>query len=359
MTVSFGESIGEIPVSDDARALAVGLTIPWWDDRGFLSSALWWAKAGFGVFPLLEANSGGTHAGKVPLLPGSASDASRQLRRRADIETVWKARPFCNIGIVTMAQRVLVIDLDPRDGGRESFIEFAAHIDLDLADVPRQTSPRNDGGVHLFWRLADDAPVIKTGSPLDGVDIPWQVPVAPSLRHVEVGLDHQNQPVMGYRPYLWTAGDPRKLPVAPSNLVQGLADLGRVKGVKSKVSAKTSKFGAVSTDIAELLETGIPHGRQNNTVQALATSMARRGVLLSDAIETIAKILAVSPQDAREPWTYADLYGSGVPGTYTWRPGIVSRAYDFIAADRAQDAARDPDRQKWAESLFASMIHKG
>jgi hypothetical protein len=344
VSVSFADVVGTIPCSTAAREAAASVPIPWWDESGFRTAAEWWATEVCGVFPLVPANAGGEHAGKVPLLPGTATDPARQLRALGDIATVWNAQPLCNVGIVTIAQNILVIDIDPRDGGTHSIIDWCAEIGVDLADVPRQTSPRDDGGVHLFWRLPEGAPVIRCGSPLDGVDIPWQVPVAPSLRHVQTGTDHKGEPVLEFRPYRWTAGDPRRLPTAPAELIDGLGQLGRIKGVKPPRSAKPGqRYGPVPSDVAELAETGIPRGRQNTTVQALATSMARRNVEFTEAVDTIWSILAVSPQDHRDRWTRTQLDGER---------GIVTRAYEFIAEDRRQE---EEQHSAWAASLRASF----
>lgn len=357
MSVSFADVVGTIPCSAAARERAAKVPIPACSDS-LLPAALWWGEHVAGVFPLIPANEGsGSDAGKLPLLPGKSDDPSRRLRSGEEIATVWNAQPLCNIGLTTVGQSILVIDIDPRHGGIRSMVEWVEHLGVDLADVPRQESPRGDGGVHLFWRLPDGAPRPKMGSPLDGVDIPWQVPVAPSIRRVQVGEDYQGAPVYDYRPYRWIAGDPRELPTVPEPLLAGLAQLGRIKGVRPSrtVKKERDRYDPIPLVVAELKKTGIPHGRQNITVRDLATSMARRKVPMEDAIGTILEILAVSQQGlnrGERRWTRADLYGTGTPGSVDWRPGLVYRQYEFIADDRRQE---EEQHAAWATSLRASF----
>jgi hypothetical protein len=321
VTVSFGE-IASVPCSDAAREAAAHVGLPWYDSStGMLPPALWWISATpFGVFPLLEAYAGGDNPGKTPLLSGEQDAPTRRLRDARDVEAIWRSRPWLNIGVAVNINRLLIIDIDPRHGGVDSIRRLAAEADVDLSDVPRQATPSADGGVHLWWSLPEDAPDVKKGAVMDGVDIPWQVPIAPSLRPVAVGVDHKGTPTMAYRPYTWAAGDPRRLPVAPTRLIDLLGELGRVKGRQAS-RATTVRFGGVaSLNVAELLETGIPKGMQNNTVFALATSMARRSVDITEACGTIWRILQASPQDHRDPWTLPQV-GEIVTRQYGWMTG--------------------------------------
>jgi hypothetical protein len=77
VSVSFADVVGTIPCSTAAREAAASVPIPWWDESGFRTAAEWWATEVCGVFPLVPANAGGEHAGKVPLLPGTATDPAR------------------------------------------------------------------------------------------------------------------------------------------------------------------------------------------------------------------------------------------------------------------------------------------
>jgi hypothetical protein len=347
VSIAFGDVAG-LPLADTAREAAAHAGPPWYaTDHGMLPPALWWIEATpYGVFPLTEANSTtADHPGKTPVFRGSQNDPTRCLRDRDTVEQLWSARPWCNVGIAANLNRLLILDVDPRDGGIQSVKDLADEAKIDLADVPRQSSPNADGGVHFFWALPDGAPEIRKRSPLDGIDIPWQVPIAPSLRRVEVGRDHRGGVVEAYRPYTWAAGDPRRLPTAPPRLIDLLGDLGSVKGRKATRREGSRLPTMVNLDITELLAHGIPHGQQNNTVQALATSMARRDVPYGEAVSIIANILEASPQDARRgKWSLADLDGDR---------GIVRRAYAFIGRAKEEEAR---EAVQFAAALRRSLL---
>jgi hypothetical protein len=348
--VSFADAYGELPVS--ARALEIGsaVGIPWYStDSGMREPALWWVRNVCGIFQLTPANSDSEGAGKTPIAKGSQYDETRRIRDEDQVYQMWAVRPWCNIGVATLANGFLVIDIDPRSGGNHAMLELAAEAEIDLADVPRDRSPRGDGGCHLWWRLPPGSQV-KTGTVLDGVDLPWQVPVAPSLRKVVVGEDVGGAERFSYLPYTWEAGDPRQLPEAPEKLLDLLGKLGRVKGVKPSpeimLRGRTMRVPDTSAKpekLDELKETGIPKGMQNNTVQALATSMARRNVPFEDAIATILQILGQSDQDYRKPWTRADLNGDS---------GIVTRAYAWIGERKKEEAA---EQKVWAQQIKAAF----
>ena len=351
--VSFRDAYGELPVSEQALDTGRTVGIPWYStERGMLDPALWWVQNVCGIFQLTPANSTGEGAGKTPIAKGGQYDETRRIR---DIDTVyglWNARPWCNIGVATLANGFLVIDIDPRAGGNHSMLELAAEAEIDLVDVPRDRSPRGDGGVHLWWRLPAGA-AVKMGGILDGVDLPWQVPVAPSLRRVVTGQKSDGSDVVEYLPYRWEAGDPRQLPEAPAKLIDMLGKLGRVKGVKPSreivLKGRTLRVPDTSgtpLNLEELKETGIPKGMQNNTVQALATSMARRSVPFEDAIAEILEILGNSEQDHRKPWSRADLNGSS---------GIVTRAYEWIGERKEEEAA---EHKVWAQNIKAAWLRE-
>jgi hypothetical protein len=346
--VSFRDAYGELPVSANALSRGSAVGIPWYDNvNGMLNPALWWVRNVCGIFQLTAANSGSEGAGKTPVAKGSQYDETRRIRDEDTVYRLWNERPWCNIGVATLANGFLVIDVDPRSGGNHSMRELAEQAELDLSEVPRDTSPRGDGGVHLWWRLPVGA-TIKMGGVLDGVDLPWQVPVAPSLRKVVTGTDHRGVEQYGYLPYTWTAGDPRDMPEAPARLIETLGQLGRVKGVKPspevRLANRTLRVPSASAapgNIEELKQTGIPKGMQNNTVQALATSMARRGVPFEEAISVLLEILGKSEQDHRKPWDRSDLNGDS---------GIVTRAYEWIGERKAEEEA---EQKVWANNIKA------
>jgi len=106
-----------------------------------LSHALAYARVGLDVLPL-------TPGGKTPLgrlVPHGKDDAS------SDVEQVrdwWVQQPAANIGL-RPAPGVVVVDVDPRDGGATALVEFTRpHGGLS----PTWTAWTGGGGLHAWFR---------------------------------------------------------------------------------------------------------------------------------------------------------------------------------------------------------------
>jgi hypothetical protein len=102
----------------------------------FLADALALAANGWEVLPL---------AGKVPLTRHGVHDATST---SAQIERWWRRWPTANIG-GAVPLGVVVLDVDPRNGGQESWSEV-----VDGREVPETLttlSGRGDGGMHLYF----------------------------------------------------------------------------------------------------------------------------------------------------------------------------------------------------------------
>ncbi|HEY5658862.1 MAG TPA: VapE domain-containing protein [Myxococcota bacterium] len=102
-----------------------------------LPSALYYAKHGWAVFPLLER-------GKEPLTKGGLKDATSDVRT---VEGWWKRWPGANIGIACGAPSGLdVLDIDGPDGER-----VLADLVEEHGPIPRTFESRTAGGRHLFF----------------------------------------------------------------------------------------------------------------------------------------------------------------------------------------------------------------
>src|SRR5579862_7097735 len=91
-----------------------------------LQAAYWYATHGFPIFPLHSAPKGictcghsdCAHPGKHPRTPHGFKDATTD---KSAITARWNKWPDANIGIPTgAASGLLVVDVDPRNGGEES-----------------------------------------------------------------------------------------------------------------------------------------------------------------------------------------------------------------------------------------------
>ncbi|MCH7792473.1 MAG: bifunctional DNA primase/polymerase [Planctomycetes bacterium] len=236
------------------------------DHSGLLDEALACAERGWPVLPVhcpiggkelprcscisADCRSIGKHPRTAHGLKDASTDAD-QIRRW------WQAWPKANIGIVTGADSGLVVlDIDPRNGGDRSFAELESeHGEL----PPTVESQTGGGGRHLLFRHPGGR--VKSHSIIDGIDVKADggYIVAPPSMHAS-----------GQR-YVWTpTRDPNVMDIAeaPSWL---LAMLG------SDAAASSRHKTAISVG-------SIPKGSRNETLASLAGSMRRPG-MQPEAIE--------------------------------------------------------------------------
>lgn len=170
-----------------------------------LAAALRYAACGWQVLPCLEQD--GKQAGKHAKAPyysralklthgaKSASD-NRELIRQW-----WKQWPGALIGLA-VPRHLVVIDLDPRNGGTLEALEAA--IGGKLTRCPIVGSGRGDGGCHLYYqrptRLEGFTPlfgqvICDDGTAMPGVDVKTAggYCIAPPSLHPETGKPYQWQ----------------------------------------------------------------------------------------------------------------------------------------------------------------------
>jgi hypothetical protein len=125
-----------------------------------LASALEYAEMGLPVFPC-EAG------GKKPdgrLAPHGFQDATTD---EAQIRSWWQDHPDANIGMPTgKVSGVLAVDVDPRNGGKESLAELTTNHGRWPKTAVQRTG---GGGVHFLFQYAGATPkVLATGIDLKG-----------------------------------------------------------------------------------------------------------------------------------------------------------------------------------------------
>jgi len=334
--VSFTEIVAQAEhvdagLMDIGSRFAAAIPQPSVEAGGMRDAALWWAHHVGKVVPLWDAShpDDSKKANSAVLGSGWEVDdvATRDL---AQVQEWWTNAPLANIGFASRANGILIVDLDPRHGGNDRFWNFCSEKRIDVSRVPRSVSPRNDGGQHLWWRLPDGA-TFPHSPLLPGVDRPWQVPVPPSMRLVVVdqgakGTGRRED----FRPYRWTAGDPRALPIAPEALLGAPA---------AEVTQDGSAFGGEASSpiagnetdgdgVAGLARVDVPVGEQSYTFKRMACSLIARGY----EDETIVGALMYSADhsdvgDPDNPWTERDI-----------RP-MVQHARRYIERSRQAEAA--------------------
>lgn len=143
-----------------------------------LSAALDLAANGWHVIPL---------AGKVPAMRGrGVLDASNDPDQ---IRAWWERAPHANIG-ARVPTNVVVIDVDPRNGGADSLAQLTdrhGQLPVTLTCI----SGRRDGGTHRYYRAPEGKLTARLLGP--GIDVKTAAGycVAPPSIHPDTGWPYQ------------------------------------------------------------------------------------------------------------------------------------------------------------------------
>lgn len=178
------------------------------------------ADYGFKIFPLIPND-------KRPLVDGWQALATND---KATVRRMWAAHPNANIGIST--ERLLVIDVDPRNGGDKTFQALfdAQHL-IGEDFTPTLAAGTQSNGTHMFYHLPDGITVRGGANKLGaGVDVK-------SHGGYVVGAGS----TIDGRPYYWKAGyepNKRDFAEAPGWLIQ-------------RCNTVTPKSAAAGTRIAQ------------------------------------------------------------------------------------------------------------
>src|SRR5690242_5575415 len=127
-------------------------------ENPLLLSALQYAKCGWAVLPCRPKD-------KCPATQHGYKDATSSA---AEVIRVWKQNPQANIGIATGApSELLVLDVDPRNGGDRSLAELQRlHGELPTT----VTTTTGGGGLHYYFSLPKGVQV-RSSVLADGLDI--------------------------------------------------------------------------------------------------------------------------------------------------------------------------------------------
>jgi len=231
-----------------------------------LTAAQDYAARGWPVIPLHWPDGGrcscgedcGNNAAKHPLVKHGKDDAT------TDADTIrqwWRRWPKANIGVAT-GNGLLVVDIDPRNGGDESL--------RDLGELPDTvTALTGGGGQHLLFGVSQDCQS-KAGALGPGLDVKCAgaYVVAPPSKHVSG------------RRYEWESGR------APDEIA--LAPLPDAIAVRLKKNERKP---------AEEIGECIPEGKRHDILVSLAGTMRRRGM----SERAIAAALLAENEDRCDP----------------------------------------------------------
>jgi uncharacterized protein (DUF927 family) len=255
------------------------------ENPDMLQAALWYSSRGIPVFPLHGVERGKCTCGKPdcedvgkhPRTPHGFKDASA---KEAQIRQWWKQWPTANIGMPTGATSgLLVVDVDPRNGGSES-VRKLAEQQCPFPQTARQVT--GGGGEHMFFKHPGPQ-VPKTLAP--GIDLQGDkkyVVLAPSLH-------------ASGKHYTW-AGD-----TGPTAIFEAVPPpdwmLQKIRKYNTGTNGKPAANGQTS-------QPAFSEGERNNNLTRLAGAMRAKGMAAS---AICAALLEENRQRCSPPLTDAEV----------------------------------------------------
>jgi P4 family phage/plasmid primase-like protien len=325
-----------------------------------IKGANWYSKNGWKILPCYGINDSGrctcngSHTepkdvGKHPAI------GEWQIRATDDSSVVtewWTSNPDRNIGVNCKPSGFLVIDIDPRSGGIESFEKFEELVGALPATVEALTGEYNHNGKavrgrHLYYKVESNEQLLGNlkSADLPGIDIKHNgyVLIAPS-RHFS-GVTYE-----------WADGKaPWQIEMAnaPEELLNSL----RKRNRRSGTSLGTTDWdwmsdldfgGGERVDISKMLEEGIKEGSRAVDIYKLACAMANKfGVETNEKrlmIETM--MMRFNHEKVKPPM---DLEG---PNSLLMH---VRRAMDFVA-DNPVGFKLYPELENWVNRSQAETL---
>ena len=296
--------------------------------------AEWYAKNGWKILPCHGIADGGRCTCSQP--HGEPKDIGKHpaigewnVKATSDVTTVtqwWEKNPEYNIGVFCQPSGFLVIDIDPRSDGIESFDKFEELVDGNLPKTVEAVTGeyshkgKNVRGRHIYYKCSPDEQLVgnmlKNG--LKGIDIKHNgyVLIAPS-RHFS-GMTYDWAP--GHAP--WEI----EMAEAPEELLQALRKRSRKSTSYNDGSWEwldDLEFKGQKIDIERLLTDGIEEGSRAVDIYAMACALANKYGTSVDArmmVETM--MIRFNAEKVRPPM---ELEGQNSLLMH------VRRAMDFVA----------------------------
>lgn len=239
--------------------------------RGEAPSAL--AAMGWNLFPVYgisdgKCDCGADHtkdgsAGKHPLTSDGFKSATTDPKA---IEAWLESFPNCNLGVSLRASGLVVIDIDPRNGGEEAYEEFSRHLETAVPQTvtvltgEQEFIGRTVRGIHMYFRVESDVVLAGSfGKDVPGVDVKHNGYVlAPGSKHISGRI------------YEWAPGlSPWEVEIAP------LPE--QFRKYLSKQSPIMSVEGLSLDDLEAFLGDTTPYGAAALEQEIEKVSKAREG----------------------------------------------------------------------------------
>lgn len=287
-----------------------------------LEAALEYAKLRWPVFPLRPRD-------KRPLSLHGFHDATLDIDQ---INRWWTEVPDAGIGIATgRVSGVIVLDVDPRNGGNESLAAIRAQYE------PWEPTPETQtggGGLHFYFKHPGG--LLPSAKPWPGIDIKSDggyVAACPSIH--PSGIQYQWGTDMG--------PDRRTLQPAPDWLVKLLQER-KTRLVEEATAPKEKGDGTIKA------------GARNDALFSLAGTMQRRGMGYESIL---AGLLAENKQKCKPPLSEEEVDSIVQSVTrYAPDPGAVpvGSVNDVPTIDVTGALSKEPPEVQW---LLDGWLAKG
>ena len=305
------------------------------------SGAQWYANKGWKILPVHgvvggKCTCGRSHTdpkevGKHPAINSWQTEATSDPEK---IAAWWETNPDYNIGVFARESGFLVIDIDPRNGGDDSFLKLEERAEgalpktIEAITGAYNVKNKIVHGRHLIYKCDPNEKFIgnfkKAG--LDGIDVKHNgyILVAPS-RHFS-GVNYSWKP--GHAPWDLPDGPTE----APEELLAVLrANTSRSSGAGSSSTYKDGdwaafdglEYGGEKIDIQKIMEEGLVEGERAVEIYKLGCALANKmgtDSISRSAIESM--MIRFNHEKVRPPM---ELEG---PNSLLMH---VNRAIDFVA----------------------------
>lgn len=212
--------------------------------------------------------------GKHPAINAWNRESTSDL---AKVNSWWEINPEYNIGVNCKTSGFLVIDIDPRSGGEDSFEKFEAYVEGALPITVEATTGKYEingkiiRGRHLYYKcdINEDLVGNLTKLGFKGIDIKHNgyVLISPS-RHVS-GVTYE-----------WVEGkEPWNIPIASASeeLLQAIRKRQKhISGGSSYESADWDSMKGMGLDIDKVLDEGLVEGERATGLFQLACALANK-----------------------------------------------------------------------------------
>lgn len=268
----------------------------------------------------------------------------------SDIDTInewWgQKNPNFNIGVHCSKSGFFVIDIDPRSGGPESFLEFEKLVEGELPPTVEAITGTYTGvggtasrGRHIFYKCDPSEGLIGNLNNLDlkGVDI----------KHNGYVLINPSEHFSGVQ-YEWAPGHaPWEIEMAEAP--EALLEVLRKRTKRSSYSLSTGSWDSLDwerVDISKMMKEGLDEGSRAVDVYKLACALANKYGTDDDARRLIeSDMIRFNQLNVRPP-----LHIEGPNGLLMH----VHRAIDFVA-DNPKLAYTAPEVSEWMKAQAERM----